>query len=376
MKRHYDGKGGDGRERKGRKGDDGERRLNLGPCVLKFLTPEVLAAAVIGKGGRNIAQVRESAQATMALTEHSEFYPGTDCRVLTTSAENDENLMEVTRNLISKIEECAQDGTHADHVGVSGEYKLVTIMPRIAVGGILGKGGAAIKQLRENSGAKISVSSETAQGPGQEQLVTITGTCQALEYVMNEANIQVQKLGDEPWFADWSQFSAAKLYGGGGGGGHYGGGGGRGGGGGHYDYDSGSRGGDRSHSRNGGHGGYGGHDSGYGSGSGLDVLMRVSQDLPGYVVEDSRGFALSCVVPNRLVGGLIGRGGAGTKEIQAMTGTKIGIRELPGDPENRSLNIAGPLASTCAAYMMMMKRYLDAEHDEVSGGKDKGKGKW
>eukprot|EP00434_Breviolum_minutum_P038507 symbB.v1.2.034159.t1/scaffold4292.1/size81749/2 len=50
-----------------------------------------------------------------------------------------------------------------------------------------------------------------------------------------------------------------------------------------------------------------------------------------------------------------------TKEVQMLTGTKIGIREIPDDPENRSLNIAGPLANTCAAYMLMMKRYLDSE---------------
>merc|ERR1740117_829151 len=97
------------------------------------------------------------------------------------------------------------------------------------------------------------------------------------------------------------------------------------------------------------------------SGGPMDHLIQVGQSLPGYVMEDSRGFAMSCVIPNRLVGGIIGRGGAGTKEIQQMTGTKIGIREIPGDPENRSLNIAGPLADTCAAYMLMMKRYLDSE---------------
>merc|ERR1712151_1333551 len=82
----------------------------------------------------------------------------------------------------------------------------------------------------------------------------------------------------EPWFSEWSYFSAAKEnFGGGGYGGGYGGG--------HYDsgsrfdsgsrYDSGSR--DRPHSRNGG--GYAAYDMGYGSNSGMDVLMRVSRDL-------------------------------------------------------------------------------------------------
>merc|ERR1719261_2232949 len=101
---------------------------------------------------------------------------------------------------------------------------------------------------------------------------------------------------------------------------------------------------------------------------GVDIMMRVAHGLPPYVMEDSRGFALSCVVPNRLVGGLIGRGGAGTKEVQMFTGTKIGIRDIPGDTENRSMNIAGPLANTCAAYMLMMQRYLDAEAPLVCHG--------
>merc|ERR1712039_593457 len=101
---------------------------------------------------------------------------------------------------------------------------------------------------------------------------------------------------------------------------------------------------------------------------GIDLMVRVAQGLPNNVMEDSRGFALSCVVPNRLVGGLIGRGGAGTKEVQNATGTKIGIRERPDDPDNRILNIAGPLSNTCAAYMLMMKRYLDAEAQSSQGG--------
>mmetsp|Transcript_6379 Transcript_6379/g.9897 ORF Transcript_6379/g.9897 Transcript_6379/m.9897 type:complete len:105 (-) Transcript_6379:14-328(-) len=99
----------------------------------------------------------------------------------------------------------------------------------------------------------------------------------------------------------------------------------------------------------------------------MDVMMRVAQGLPPHVMEDSRGFALSCVVPNHLVGGLIGRGGAGTREVQQMTNTKISIREISDDPDNRTLSITGPLASTCTAYMLMMKRYLDAEAQYARG---------
>jgi len=238
-------------------------------------------------------------------------------------------------------------------------------MPRAAVGGIIGKGGAAIKQLCEMSNAKISISEPNGSGPSAEQTVSITGTQQGLEYVMGEVNRQVQALNKEGWFQNWASNAGgvvASPGGGGGGGGSWSGGqayshlplagptGGRGGGGVH------------------GGGAHNGGGAAIGSGgavsfkaTGLDQMFQVAQGLPPYVTEDSRGFALSCVVPNSLVGGLIGRGGSGTKEVQGLTGTKITIREIPGDPDNRSMNIAGPLASTCTAYMLMMKRYLDAE---------------
>merc|ERR1712060_170377 len=149
-------------------------------------------------------------------------------------------------------------------------------------------------------------------------------------------NQQVQMLNTESWFQDWASSTST------------------------INFTSGQGAGSN-------FGGKGAQAGGFNS-PGIDLMMRVSQGLPPYVMEDSRGFAMSCVVPNKLVGGLIGRGGAGTKEVQNLTNTKIGIREIPEDPDNRSLNIAGPLANTCAAYMLMMKRYLDAEAQASSSG--------
>jgi len=332
------------------------------PCVLKFLTPEVMASAVIGKGGSVIANMRQSTQAKIGLTEHNEFYPGTDSRILTAQANTEDALVDVSTQIIAKVAECANQGP-SEQLGGPGEIKLRVLMPRAAVGGIIGKGGAAIKQLTELSNAKISIGEPNGSGPSAEQTVSITGTQQGLEYVMGEVNRQVQALNKEPWFKVWAESTGAVSASGGGGA-----------------WTGGPshsappaqlapyRGGER---HGGGYGG-GGHNGGgsgggFRGGNGIDQLMEIASTLPQYVTEDTRGFALSCVVPNSLVGGLIGRGGSGTKEIQGMTNTKIGIREIPGDPENRAMNIAGPLASTCAAYMLMMKRYLDAEAQAASG---------
>jgi len=301
------------------------------PCVLKFLAPEALAAAIIGKGGAAIAAMRQSCGVKITLTEYGEVYPQTDGRVVTVQANTEENLNDLSKQIVAKVVEAA---------GAEDELKFRVLLPRSAVGGFIGKGGTNIKQLREASGAKISTGDPTGSGPGSEQLVSMQGTAEGLETVVAEVNKQVQSLNGEPWFAAWASTTvgvpqtnlAGALAGGSAGSSQLG----------------------------------GGMQAPFAS-PGIETMVRVAQGLPPYVMEDSRGFALSCVVPNRLVGGLIGRGGAGTKEIQQLTGTKIGIREIPDDPDNRSLNITGPLCSTCAAYMLMMKRYLDVESQTLVG---------
>jgi len=333
------GKGEDAAEGKGggkgsKKGGGGGGPATL-QCGMKFLTPEVLASAIIGKGGAVIAAMRSSCQAKLALTEQGEFYPATDCRVLTVQANEQESLTEVMRQVVGKVAELAKGQNTDGIVGTDGDLKLKTLVPKAAVGGIIGKQGATIKQLRETSGAKISISEQVGSGPGAEQTVTITGTSQALETALKEVNNQIQLLNGETWFSTWLQASGAGY---------------------------------NASNSWGGQGGQMPYRGGNMNSPGVDIMYRVAGQLPSYVMEDSRGFALSCVVPNRLVGGLIGRGGAGTKEVQMQTGTKIGIREIPGDAENRSMNIAGPLANTCAAYMLMMKRYLDAEASATTTG--------
>jgi len=323
-------------------------------CALKFLAPEALASAVIGSKGTVIAEMRRNTQARIALTDHHDLYPGTDCRVLTAQANSEESLAEVFTTIIAKLADCVQ-ANPSEALGQPGDLKLRTLAPRAAVGGLIGKGGAQIKQLRETSQAKITISEATGTGPSAEQTVAIVGTKEALEQVMAQVNHHVQALNKEGWFQGWATapgtVSGAAARNG---------------------YSSLNT--NQQVAMSGGYGpgvqagpsvGYGSMTGGIGANAmgppGVDLMVRVAQSLPPHVMGDARGFALSCVVPNRLVGGLIGRGGHGTKEVQAMTGTKIGIREIPNDPDNRSMNIAGPLASTCAAYMLMMRRYLDAE---------------
>eukprot|EP00971_Amphidinium_carterae_P340005 6478152-Amphidinium_carterae.1 len=76
-------------------------------------------------------------------------------------------------------------------------------MPRAAVGGLIGKEGSNIKKLRDESGAKILVNDSGYGQPAQEQIITVSGSKEALAAVMKDANQHVQALSSEKWFANW-----------------------------------------------------------------------------------------------------------------------------------------------------------------------------
>jgi len=323
-------KGGkEGKGKGGGKQSGGAPREYL-TCALKFLATEAFVAGIIGKGGAVISGMRTSCKAKLHFTEYGEVYPGTESRVLTAQTNDEELLNQVIEQMVAKLDEVAKDGSDAENSGVEGDLKIKVLVPRAAAGSIIGKGGVTIKLLRESSGAKISISDASSWGPAADQVVSVQGEEEAIKTVLEEVNKHIQALKDEGWFQGWATTPGTVSW---------------------------------AYSNLGG----GGASSSrvYSHTPGIDLMLSVAQNLPPYVMEDSRGFALSCVVPDDLVGGLIGRGGSGTREIETLTGAKISIREISDDPGNRTLNIAGALPAACAAYMLMMKRYLDVEQQSA-----------
>lgn len=356
---------------------DGRGKLQM-DCALKFLASESFSSAIIGKGGQVAAQIRESTGIKLKLTDRGEYYPGTKLRVITLQGDHEDDLNKAMRQIIVKLKECMDAGDVA--CGADESLELQMLAPKLAAGGVIGKGGANITAIREDSGARVKVHSSHSHvvtaGDVQEQVVSLNGSDRGVEIASAAVNKQVQLTNQESWFAAWASDSAT-------GGSH-----GRSG----RDY-----GGDSSRNRD-----YGGEssrsgrysrddsrergrhdsredkdyrrssrDSGHQGGKdGQSLIIDVVKGLPSSVIQDPRGFALSCVVPNALVGGLIGKGGHGTKDVQSKTQTKITIRDIPDDLEMRTLNIQGPLANACAAYMLMMERYIASEAELES--KDNG----
>merc|ERR1711865_575552 len=91
-------------------------------------------------------------------------------------------------------------------------------------------------------------------------------------------------------------------------------------------------------------------------------ILRALDDLPPEAAEDPRGFLLRCALPGAIAGLLGGPDGSKFKEVEAPTGVRI---SLPGNGNDatRMLSIEGPLLRVCAAYMLMMKRYIECEQE-------------
>merc|ERR1712157_495048 len=75
-------------------------------------------------------------------------------------------------------------------------------------------------------------------------------------------------------------------------------------------------------------GGYAAH----GNGADADVIIAAAQRLPPELAHpQAQGPVVALGIPATMASGLIGKSGAGTKEIAASTGAKVNVRPIEGD---------------------------------------------
>merc|ERR1740116_122960 len=102
--------------------------------------------------------------------------------------------------------------------------------------------------------------------------------------------------------------------------------------------------------------------------AGEELVSTVMKEMPSYVTQDQRGFVLHSAVPARLVDHLVGSGGAVARQVMSTSGTQIAVKG-GANPQSRIMSIEGQLFNICAAYMLMMRRYIEVERElRGSGG--------
>jgi len=257
---------------------------------VRLLVPSKCAGSIIGKGGQNIQKLRTEFNANIRVPD----CPGPE-RVMTIHADEPEVVANVLEQTIPVLtEEVARSGgnapppKNADGGGDANMLETRLLIHQSIVGGIIGRAGFKIKEIRDASGANIKVY-QTCAPQSTDRCVAVQGALSkiilALKEVFDVINNTEIKGADQPYdpinfdgyyACEYGGFGTEMDVYGGRNGGFGGRGGGRGGGGGGGD-------GMRSQAPFGSRGGFDGGNGGFGSRGGFGG-QRSNQRGGGYEV--------------------------------------------------------------------------------------------
>ncbi|XP_037911764.1 RNA-binding protein Nova-1 isoform X5 [Hermetia illucens] len=144
----------------------------------KILVPAVAAGAIIGKGGETIASLQKDAGARVKMSKSHDFYPGTQERVCLITGSVDA-IMTVLDFIMDKIREKPDLATKINDIETKQtqerDKQVKILVPNSTAGMIIGKAGAYIKQIKEESGSYVQISQKPKDITLQERCITIIG---------------------------------------------------------------------------------------------------------------------------------------------------------------------------------------------------------
>jgi len=160
---------------------------------IRLLVSNTAAGCIIGKGGSTITEFQSQSGARIQLSRNQEFFPGTSDRIIMISGGFDE-IMQAMQLIHQKLSSEAEDNNDVEN-----KSKVRLIVPNGCCGGIIGKGGAMIKSLIDESQAGIKISPQDQSFPGViDRIVTLTGS---LEEQMRAVYLILSKLNEDSHYS-------------------------------------------------------------------------------------------------------------------------------------------------------------------------------
>lgn len=318
-------------------GGGGGKKMRPDSITLRFLLQSKHAGGIIGKGGQTIKRLRSEYNATVSV-------PDTNApeRVLSIAA-GQESAINVLRECLPLCHEPPYTIIGGDQgSGSSNQIEVNFLVHSSQVGGIIGRAGTHIKELRESTGTNIKVfqeclpnSTERVVAIGASNEDGVIDVIRKILTIMQEqpikGTISLYDPSMEPW--DQGQGFGGPMHGGGGGG-------------------RGGRGGMRGGGRGRGRGGFGPGNQGFGGNFGQQDQPHFNygngpQENFGEYNHGDGNFGKGNVettqvtIPNDLAGAIIGKGGERIRSIRQRSGADIKIQDpLPGKAD-RVITITG-----------------------------------
>ncbi|XP_066550443.1 RNA-binding protein Nova-1 isoform X3 [Amia ocellicauda] len=199
-----------------------------GQFFLKVLIPSYAAGSIIGKGGQTIVQLQKETGATIKLSKSKDFYPGTYVSFVGSAGTTErvcliqgtvEALNAVHGFIAEKIREMPQNVAKTEPVSILQPQTTVNpdrikqvkiIVPNSTAGLIIGKGGATVKAIMEQSGAWVQLSQKPDGINLQERVVTVSGEP---EQNRKAVELIIQKIQEDPQSGSCLNISYANVTG-------------------------------------------------------------------------------------------------------------------------------------------------------------------
>ncbi|XP_022091268.1 RNA-binding protein Nova-1-like [Acanthaster planci] len=161
--------------------------------MLKMLIPSTVAGSIIGKGGQTIAKLQVDTKTVIKLSKNNDFYPGTTERVALITGTVDA-LNNVCSFIIDKLKESQQQvtktGVETNLIPPDRARQVKVVVPNSTAGLIIGKAGAMIKHIMEQSASRVQISQKSDGITLTERVITITGEAEpnkkALSFIIDK----------------------------------------------------------------------------------------------------------------------------------------------------------------------------------------------
>lgn len=146
--------------------------FDSGPTItLRFLVNGKEAGSIIGKKGDNVKKLREESGAKVSISDSSSI------ERIASVVGSSSQIVKAFSMICNKFEADTRRQNSASDSSYSLTFRL--IVPNICCGSLIGKSGANIKELREASGATVQVANDMLPN-STERSVMVSGTTAAI----------------------------------------------------------------------------------------------------------------------------------------------------------------------------------------------------
>jgi heterogeneous nuclear rnp K-like protein 2 len=327
--------------------------------TLRALVSTKDAGVIIGKAGRNVAELRDQTGVKAGV---SKVVPGVHERVLTISGPVDRVAKAYALIVAQLVETNPAPPTSPTSPGAqqtpANHTSIRLLISHNLMGTIIGRSGLRIKQIQDTSGARMVATKEMLP-QSTERVVEVHGSVDAIARAIDAIGRSLLE--------DWERGLGTVLY--------------------HPSADD-----ARNASGSGGSGGGGGRPRGYsgrdgsfggsagdrrrsvgaGNGNASTVAVRGGSPDTSIVPSSSPPAGANLVtqaisIPSDMVGCIIGRGGSKITEIRRLSGSKISIAKAPHDETGeRMFTIVGTAEANEKALFLLYNQ-LESEKERRVG---------